>query len=71
MAKYRLNYQDYNNVKIYKIKKQDRFFCDSCHPPINVPVKICGITHYYIRKWYNPFSWFKKRWLIEYEYIGD
>lgn len=58
-----------NNVKSYKLRNGDVFCCDIFYPPIGKTVKILGIRCYYMRKWYNPFSWFKKHWCVEYEYV--
>lgn len=58
-------------VKLYELKRGDLFATDVLHPPIGVPVVITGMRWYYERKWYNPFSWFRKKCAYSYSYIGD
>lgn len=57
------------NFRLYKLRNGDMFSCDMFHPPLSIPVVIHGVDFYYVRKWYNPVSWFKKHWVTKYEYI--
>ena len=58
-----------NNPRLYELCNGDIFFADIFHPPIGVLVLIHKVEYLYQRKWYNPFSWFKKHWYVKYEYV--
>lgn len=58
-----------SSARLYPVQEHDVFTTDVTTPPLGLSVIPRRLVTYYKKKWYNPFSWFKKYYAVEYEKV--
>ena len=59
-----------SDLKLYELKKGDIFTTLEELPSLDgIQLSLRKVSYIYIRKWYNPISWFKKYRCYQYEVV--